>query len=162
MKSVPEINMEILGQYKPLLERILYSFEDVREFIKELNGDGSTLKGSSIEATILSTSPLANPVEKQIITIIEANEVIKSIEQSLYGLRSDNFDIYVKRFEDKLTHEQIMEQLDPPLSIPTIKRRIDLIYQFIILGLETDEISFYTIYWFCDKYCPKIFRTKVC
>lgn len=135
---------------------ILYDFEFIREEIKDIQRGGDRFAPVRLSYPSKSSG---SPVEATIITVNDCIVIKDIVEQAIYSLNSDTFDILVKRYWDNMTQKAIMAELE--IWDGKLRRIIAQIQYEVIGALIEGHVSYYKFYWFWSKFCGGILR-KVC
>lgn len=121
-----------------LIDWLLYNLDEIKKYIKEMDYLGAgTVYGDGIvnEETDL--------LERDIIEIEEAKQIIKSVEDSIKSLDDQAFYIYIDRYHSNLKYSEIADF--EGISEITVKREIKKIRKEVEDGFSRDDITFDSI-----------------
>jgi hypothetical protein len=134
---------------KPMINRILRNFEEIKYAIDDMEKNGDTLK----EPIMGLGRSTGSSVEKNIITLLECSKIKNLIDSFILSLDHEKYEIILHHYWHGLPQNQVARVVE--ISERTIRRRFDEIHEDLIDMLEKNEVTFYNLYWFDQKFMKK-------
>jgi hypothetical protein len=134
---------------KPMINRILRNFEEIKYVIDDMEKSGDTLK----EPIMSLCKSAGSSVEKNIITLLECSKIKNLVNSFILSLDHEKYEIILHHYWHGLTQGQVAKVVE--ISERTIRRRFDEIQGDLIKLLEENEVTFYNLYWFDQKFMKK-------
>lgn len=135
-----------LDAAKTIIDDILKDFENIREWVRDMETGGDVFKNH----TTSYRGGRGSSVEYNIISIFECSRIKNSIEASIILLDDVLYELLVKKYWDRIKIRDLARNYKLPES--SIKNRINEIQDFIIKDLEHKDVTYQNLYWFWDKF----------
>lgn len=117
-----------------LVDWLLYNLDEIKQYIGEME-----IMQLTVIYNVCPSTQDIDPLEKNIIMIEEAKQIITSVETTIKNLDSELFDMYIDRYQNDMLYDRIAEFEE--VSIITVKRAIKKIRESIKNDFENNEIS---------------------
>jgi hypothetical protein len=130
--------------YNKLVDWLLYNLDEIKQYIKEME-----ILQSTIVYSICPGGQEIDPIEKNIVAVEDAKQIVSSVETSIKNFDSDLFDIYMDRYQNDMLYDRIAEFEE--VSIITVKRAIKSIREAAIDDFNNNEISMNEVLLFRKK-----------
>ena len=135
-----------MGSAKIMIDSILKKFENIREWVQDMEAGGDIFKSYAMSYS----SGRGSSVEYNIISVSECSRIKDSIETSITLLDDDSYELLVKKYWDRVRIRDVARSYK--VSENTIRDKADKIQEFIVHNLEQREVTFQNLYWFWDKF----------
>jgi hypothetical protein len=131
---------------KVMLDDILKRFENIREWVRDLEAGGDIFKSHAMAYP----GGRGSSVEYNIISVIECSRIKDSVESSITLLDDDLYELLVKKYWDRIRIRDLARSYKLPEI--SLRKRLDDMQLFIINDLERREVTYQNLYWFWDKF----------
>ena len=135
---------EVKKLWNRLIDWLLFNLDEIKSYVREMNYLGSgIISGNGVSPESDSS------LELNVIAVGEATEIIRSVLAAIKQLESEDFDIYIDRYQNDMIYSRIAEWEE--VSEITVKRHIQKIRDTVKDCFDKEEIEVETIIKLKDK-----------